>query len=86
MDFKVGDQVTHWSFGPGKIIQLDEKEIAGRKGTYYIVKTNDLTIWVPVKENGETSGPNWMRWVWLASQVSETHNSNESRSGGLALV
>ena len=55
MDFKVGDQVTHWSFGPGKIIQLDEKEIAGRKGTYYIVKTNDLTIWVPVKENGETS-------------------------------
>ena len=38
------------------------------------------------KETGVTSGPNSMRRVWLASQVSETHSSNESRSGGLALV
>jgi len=34
------------------------------------------------KDTGETSGPNWMRRVWLASQVSETHSSRDSLSGG----
>ena len=55
MSFKVGDQVIHSSFGLGEIIQLDEKEIYGHKDTYYMVQICDLTLWVPVRESGETS-------------------------------
>ena len=35
---------------------------------------------------GVTSGPNSMRWVCVASQVSEGHSGSESTSGGLALT
>lgn len=51
--FQVGDQVIHWAYGPGVIVQLDEKEISGNTGLYYVVKTRDLTLWVPVSETGE---------------------------------
>jgi hypothetical protein len=34
-------------------------------------------------DTGDTSGPNSMRLVWLASHVNETHSSNESLSGPL---
>lgn len=50
MDFKVGDQVIHHVYGPGVIIQLDEKEISGHTDLYYVVETRDLTLWVPVNE------------------------------------
>jgi CarD family transcriptional regulator len=56
MDFKVHDQVIHWAYGLGEIIQLDEKEVSGQVSKYYIVdiaQTNNLTLWVPVSENGE---------------------------------
>jgi CarD family transcriptional regulator len=49
MPFQVGDQVVHWSYGPGKIIQLDEKRILGRSDLYYVVQVRDLTLWVPVE-------------------------------------
>lgn len=52
MNFQVGEKVVHWSFGPGEIIRVDEKELAGYKELYYVVKMRDLTIWVPV-ENQE---------------------------------
>ena len=48
MDFQVGDRVVHWSYGPGEIIQMDEKELSGRKSLYYVVQIKDLTLWVPV--------------------------------------
>ena len=53
MTFQVGDQVVHWSFGLGAIIQLDEKELSGRTGRYYVVQIRDLTLWVPINETGE---------------------------------
>lgn len=55
MDFNVGDQVIHKSYGPGEILQLDEKQISGRKETYYMVQTSNLTLWVPVTEEGPSS-------------------------------
>lgn len=51
--FEVGDQVIHWAYGPGVIIRLDEKELAGQTSQYYVVQTNDLMLWVPVDETGE---------------------------------
>lgn len=53
MGFKVGDKVVHWNYGPGEILQVDEKEIGGQSQVYYIVQTRDLTLWVPVDEKGE---------------------------------
>ena len=51
--FQVGDRVIHWVYGLGEIIQLDEKEMSGQTGKYYVVKTNDLTLWVPIDKTGE---------------------------------
>jgi len=48
MTFQVGDKVVHWSYGPGQIIQMDEKRISGRNDVYYVVQVRDLTLWVPV--------------------------------------
>jgi RNA polymerase-interacting CarD/CdnL/TRCF family regulator len=55
MDFNVGDQVVHCAYGPGEIIEMDEKVISGRKGSYYIVQVNNLKLWVPVGEDGNGS-------------------------------
>lgn len=49
MAFHVGDKVVHWSYGPGEIIQLDEKCVSGRNTEYYVVQVRDLTLWVPVE-------------------------------------
>ena len=53
--FQVGDQVIHWAYGLGKIIQLDEKELSGHIEQYYVVKIRDMTLWVPINETGESS-------------------------------
>jgi CarD family transcriptional regulator len=49
MTFQVGDKVVHRSFGQGEVIQLDEKELAGKSQQYYVVEFPQLTLWVPVK-------------------------------------
>jgi RNA polymerase-interacting CarD/CdnL/TRCF family regulator len=48
LSFQVGDQVIHWNYGPGVILQLDEKELSGHISQYYVVKLNDLMLWVPI--------------------------------------
>jgi len=53
--FRVGDDVIHWSYGLGKIIQLDEKELSGHTDKYYVVQIYDLTLWVPISESGKCS-------------------------------
>jgi RNA polymerase-interacting CarD/CdnL/TRCF family regulator len=55
MNYAVGDQVVHWSFGLGEIVQVDEKVLSGKSNQYYVVQMNNLTIWVPVSEKGERS-------------------------------
>lgn len=53
MSFQLGDQVIHWVYGLGEIIQLDEKVLSGHVGKYYVVQIRDLTLWVPVNGTGE---------------------------------
>ena len=48
MNFQVGDQVVHWNYGLGEIIQIVEKRLNGRTSQYYVVKIRDLTVFVPV--------------------------------------
>ena len=50
MDFNVGDQVIHWTFGPGEIVGVDKKCIDNQTAQYYVFQTNELTVWVPVAE------------------------------------
>lgn len=51
--FQIGDQVIHWAYGPGLIIQLDNKKLSGKMGQYYVVKTRDMTLWVPITQSGK---------------------------------
>jgi RNA polymerase-interacting CarD/CdnL/TRCF family regulator len=44
MAFQVGDQVIHWAYGLGEIIQLDEKKLFGRVGKYYVVQMSEITL------------------------------------------
>jgi RNA polymerase-interacting CarD/CdnL/TRCF family regulator len=55
LPFQVGDKVVHWSYGPGEIIQLDEKSLSGRMTLYYVVQVRDLTLWVPVEGANQRS-------------------------------
>ena len=51
--FQVGDQVVHWVYGLGEIVDLDEKALSGETTWYYVLQINDLTLWVPQKEVSE---------------------------------
>jgi RNA polymerase-interacting CarD/CdnL/TRCF family regulator len=53
--FRVGDVVVHWSYGPGEVVQLDEKTVAERTERYYVVKVGEMTIWVPRDGEGASS-------------------------------
>ena len=53
--FQVGDRVIHWTYGPGQIVQVEEKQVASEMVEYYKVQVKDLTIWVPLKEFGEAA-------------------------------
>lgn len=55
MDFQVGDVVVHWAYGPGEIVELDEKVLAGIRELYCVVQIRDMMVWVPVKEGSKSS-------------------------------
>jgi RNA polymerase-interacting CarD/CdnL/TRCF family regulator len=54
MNFHEGDSVMHWTHGLGKVIQLEERILAGEKILYYAIQIGDMTIWVPADELLET--------------------------------
>jgi CarD family transcriptional regulator len=55
MKFQVGEQVIHWKFGVGEIVQMDEKVVLGKRALYYVVGIRDFLIWVQANEIGEAS-------------------------------
>ncbi len=50
MGFSVGDKVIHWPHGPGEIVRIETKPIHGQLINCYVVRTTDMTIWVPIDE------------------------------------
>ncbi len=48
MDFQVGDTVMHWSYGLGQIIAKEERRVNEQNKLYYVVKIQELSVWVPV--------------------------------------
>jgi RNA polymerase-interacting CarD/CdnL/TRCF family regulator len=53
--YAVGDKVVHWAYGVGEIVQIDKKMLSGKDSLYYKVQIRDLTIWVPVDDENQTS-------------------------------
>jgi len=53
MSYKIGDPVMHWTYGFGKVVGLEERDLSGKTIMYYAVKLHDLTVWVPADENLE---------------------------------
>lgn len=45
--FKVGDWITHYSYGLGKVINIENKGINDANELYYQVKTKNFTYWIP---------------------------------------
>ena len=50
MVFGIGDKVIHWTYGLGDIVHIEEKPIHGHPTNCYVVRTSDLTIWIPINE------------------------------------
>lgn len=55
MGFQVGNQVIHCTFGLGEITQIEEMTINGKQEKCYVVRMNDMTIWVPMNDEGQNS-------------------------------
>ncbi len=49
--FRKGDTVMHWTYGLGKIIKLENRQLLGQKTLYYAVQVGDMTVWVPADEH-----------------------------------
>ena len=55
MGFYVGDKVFHCAFGLGEVTQIDEKVINGHLSSCYVIQLNDMTVWVPLDDAGQSS-------------------------------
>ncbi|HNT55190.1 MAG TPA: CarD family transcriptional regulator [Anaerolineaceae bacterium] len=50
MGFKIGDKVIHGTYGLGEIVRIEEKVIRDQLVNCYVLRANDLTIWIPINE------------------------------------
>jgi CarD family transcriptional regulator len=50
MGFHIGDKVIHSTYGLGEIVRIEEKVINDRPTNCYVVRTNELTIWIPIND------------------------------------
>jgi RNA polymerase-interacting CarD/CdnL/TRCF family regulator len=55
MGYHIGDKVIHWIYGLGEIVLIEEKTIHDNPTNCYVVRTPDLTIWIPINELQQNS-------------------------------
>ena len=55
MSFQIGDKVIHWRYGLGEIVDVEEKMIQDHPTKCFVLRTSDLTIWVPIAEYSQQS-------------------------------
>lgn len=55
MSFQIGDKVIHWRYGLGEIADVEEKVIQDRLTKCYVLRTSDLTIWIPINDHSQQS-------------------------------
>jgi CarD family transcriptional regulator len=51
MTYQIGEKVIHSLYGFAEIIGIENKDIQGVSQQYYVVKTKEMSIWVPTSEN-----------------------------------
>jgi len=70
--FKIGDKVSHPSFGVGDVENIEEKRVLGQKEKYYILKlmVNEMTLMVPVNKAEEIG----LRYIIDSETVPEVLN------------
>lgn len=47
MGYDIGDTVVHWTHGLGKVIGIEERDLAGISQAYYVVEVGLLKLWIP---------------------------------------
>lgn len=52
LELSEGDWIVHSRHGLGQITGMDTKELLGDRKVFYVVKTNNITYWLPVAESG----------------------------------
>ncbi len=56
MEFKPGDDVVHPSYGVGRIVRLEERELAGSGlRWYYVLAIDTATVWMPIQADRSTT-------------------------------
>ena len=56
MEFKPGDDVVHPNYGVGRIVRLEERELAASGlRWYYVLAINTATVWTPIQADGATT-------------------------------
>jgi CarD family transcriptional regulator len=50
MNYEIGETVVHQTHGLGTVIGIDQMNLAGKTQQYYVVKVDNLDLWVPVEE------------------------------------
>ena len=56
MEFKQGDDVVHPSYGVGRIVRLEERELAASGlRWYYVLAIGTATVWMPIQPDGSTA-------------------------------
>jgi RNA polymerase-interacting CarD/CdnL/TRCF family regulator len=56
MEFKPGDDVVHPNYGVGRIVRLEERELAASGlRWYYVLAINTATVWMPIQADGATT-------------------------------
>jgi RNA polymerase-interacting CarD/CdnL/TRCF family regulator len=53
--FHIGDKVIHWAYGMGDIVRIEEKQVQDRATNCYVLQTPDMTIWIPIDEDQQSS-------------------------------
>lgn len=51
LELSKGDWIVHSRHGLGQITGMDTKELLGDRKMFYVVKTNNITYWLPVAES-----------------------------------
>jgi CarD family transcriptional regulator len=50
MGFQVGDKIIHCTHGMGEIVHIEQKVIRGHTTSCYVVRVQDLMIWIPIDD------------------------------------
>lgn len=50
MNYEIGDTVVHWTHGLGRVVAIDQMDLAGTSRQYYVVEVGVLKLFVPMDE------------------------------------